>query len=231
MQLQDETLRRINEILRRKPTTNEERQVHTDYKLENSRICRKTDNTEKWVVPKEVIWRVIQASHDDMGHYGVDKTLCHVRRYFWFPKMRKKIKNYISACVRCAYHKIERGKPEGEMHIIERVPIPFHTVNLDHLGPFVNSTQRHNYVLLYQDNFTKYSIIRAVKTTKSKPVISILKEIFSYFGTPVRLITDRGTAFTSKEFEKFCADNQVIHIKNATSTPRANGQRVRIKRY
>ncbi|KAL0270046.1 UNVERIFIED_CONTAM: hypothetical protein PYX00_007582 [Menopon gallinae] len=72
---------------------------------------------------------------------------------------------------------LHKGRPEGELHPIPRVPIPFHTVNIDHLGPFVTSSNR-----------------------------------------------EKGSAFTSKDFKKFCDDHQIAHVKNSTATPRANGQ-------
>jgi hypothetical protein len=46
--------------------------------------------------------------------------------------------------------------------------------------------------------------------------------LFGYFGIPHRIITDRGTAFTSAKFEEFCKQNE--HIKTAVRSPRANGQ-------
>lgn len=49
-----------------------------------------------------------------------------------------------------------------------------------------------------------------------------------YFGLPLRIVSDRGTAFTSRSFEDFCADNVIQHIKNAVRTPRANGQVERV---
>lgn len=45
-----------------------------------------------------------------------------------------------------------------------------------------------------------------------------------FFGLPKRIITDRGTAFTSKAFEEYCDVNNIQHIKTAVRTPRANGQ-------
>ncbi|KYB25609.1 hypothetical protein TcasGA2_TC034292 [Tribolium castaneum] len=223
MQLQDKKIVDIYETLKRKPTTNIEKQIHTDYSIENNRVCRKIGTNVRWVVPKPVIWKVIQSCHDDMGHCGVDRTVSYLQKYFWFPKMRKKVQTYINSCIRCAYHKAQKGKPEGELHRIERTPIPFHTCNIDHLGPFVSSN-RESYVLHYQDNFTKYAVFRATRNTKSKPVIDALKDIFAVFGAPTRLICDRGTAFTSKEFTLFCEENQITLIKSATATPRANGQ-------
>ncbi|XP_001810078.1 retrovirus-related Pol polyprotein from transposon 297 [Tribolium castaneum] len=223
MQLQDKKIVDIYETLKRKPTTNIEKQIHIDYSIENNRVCRKIGTNLRWVVPKPVIWKVIQSCHDDMGHCGVDRTVSYLQKYFWFPKMRKKVQTYINSCIRCAYHKTQKGKPEGELHRIERTPIPFHTCNIDHLGPFVSSN-RESYVLHYQDNFTKYALFRATRNTKSKPVIDALKDIFAVFGAPTRLICDRGTAFTSKEFTLFCEENQITLIKTATATPRANGQ-------
>ncbi|KAL0281608.1 UNVERIFIED_CONTAM: hypothetical protein PYX00_002543 [Menopon gallinae] len=219
MQMQDEKLKTIHEALKTRKTLGKE-----DFVLKHGRVYRKEGETLKWVVPRTLAWRVIRASHDDMGHFGIEKTLTHLKRQFWFPKMRKKVTNYIKGCVKCAYHKEMKGKPEGELYPIPRVPVPFHTVHMDHLGPLVTSPNRERYVLLYQDNFTKYTILKAVTTTKTKPTIECLQEIFSYFGTPTRLITDRGSAFTSRDFEKFCEDHQIQHVKNATGTPKANGQ-------
>lgn len=38
------------------------------------------------------------------------------------------------------------------------------------------------------------------------------------------IVTDRGTAFTSKTFIEYCKSNAIQHILNAVRTPRANGQ-------
>ncbi|KAL0269376.1 UNVERIFIED_CONTAM: hypothetical protein PYX00_007131 [Menopon gallinae] len=131
MQMQDEKLKTIHEALKTRKTLGKE-----DFVLKHGRVYRKEGETLKWVVPRTLAWRVIRASHDDMGHFGIEKTLTHLKRQFWFPKMRKKVTNYIKGCVKCAYHKEMKGKPEGELYPIPRVPVPFHTVHMDHLGPF-----------------------------------------------------------------------------------------------
>lgn len=50
-------------------------------------------------------------------------------------------------------------------------------------------------------------------------------EITSYMGMPEHIVPDRGTALTSKAFQKFYNKNNVKHILNAVRTPRANGLR------
>ena len=48
--------------------------------------------------------------------------------------------------------------------------------------------------------------------------------MISLFGSPTKFITDLGTNFTGAAVVNFCKSNNIVHIKNATATPRANGQ-------
>lgn len=78
------------------------------------------------------------------------------------------------------------------------------------------------------DAFTKYVNLKATRDTSSRFVVSALKNISEHFGLPKRIISDRGSAFTSKSFRTFCEENDISHVLNATATPRGNGQ---VKRY
>ncbi|XP_067614932.1 uncharacterized protein [Eurosta solidaginis] len=80
------------------------------------------------------------------------------------------------------------------------------------------------------DSFTKFTILRAVKGTVTKHVVELLKEISSYVGIPERIVTDRGPAFTSKQFQQYCQENVIKHILNAVQTPRANAHAERTNR-
>ncbi|EZA50330.1 hypothetical protein X777_11273 [Ooceraea biroi] len=44
------------------------------------------------------------------------------------------------------------------------------------------------------------------------------------FGVPTRIISDRGTAFTSQAFRTCCDTYGIKHVLNAVAMPRANGQ-------
>jgi len=78
--------------------------------------------------------------------------------------------------------------------------------------------------------FTKNTFLITTRNTKTTPVIKALKQIFCVFGQPVRLISDRGTSFASKEFDHFIKENGIQHIKTAVRTPRANGQAERMNK-
>ncbi|CAI6364870.1 unnamed protein product [Macrosiphum euphorbiae] len=49
-------------------------------------------------------------------------------------------------------------------------------------------------------------------------------------GIPDRIISDRGSCFTSRPFEQFCAVHNIEHILNSTRHPQANGQVERANR-
>jgi transposase InsO family protein len=55
-----------------------------------------------------------------------------------------------------------------------------------------------------------------------------LKDVIKTFGTPRRLITDQGTAFTSQAMRDFCINGNIIHHLAAVGLPRGNGQ---VERY
>ncbi|CAH2216556.1 jg25094 [Pararge aegeria aegeria] len=95
---------------------------------------------------------------------------------------------------------------------------------MDHLGPFVRSKNGNTHILTVVDAFTKYVFVRAVKDLKTKTTVNVLEKIFYDFGVPARLVSDRGTTFTSTAFQTFCNVLGIKHILNAVSCPRANGQ-------
>lgn len=133
----------------------------------------------------------------------------------------------MSACLECAYSKKSTTK-EGLLHPIDKVPLPFDTVHVDHLGPFVKSRKGNSYLLVLVDSFTKFSLVKPVRNTKSETAIKVLEDIFFTFRVPNRLISDRGTCFTSHRFKRFSQERGFKHILNAVASPRSNGQ---VERY
>ncbi|GFW85301.1 blastopia polyprotein [Trichonephila clavipes] len=67
-----------------------------------------------------------------------------------------------------------------------------------------------------------------VKSTSSRDALEKLKQQEITFGNPHRIITDKGTAFTSKEFREYCENENIQHLSITTGIPRGNGQIERI---
>ncbi|KAL1417894.1 hypothetical protein MTO96_006035 [Rhipicephalus appendiculatus] len=220
-------------LSRRQHLSNEDRRVQSEYQLSNGKLFKKVHQGDSaprllWVVPRHARWRVVKACHDDIGHFAVEKTLSKLKETYWFPGMKRYVRRYIAACIECLFHKVPAGKRPGKLHSIDKVGKPFHSIHIDHLGPFVRSKSGNAYILVAVDGFTKFVLLRAVRNTSAGPATQFLRDVAGIFGPPTMVITDRGSAFTSAKFKATCDAFSIKHVKNATATPRANGQ---VERY
>ncbi|GFU62134.1 transposon Tf2-6 polyprotein [Trichonephila clavipes] len=75
-----------------------------------------------------------------------------------------------------------------------------------------------------------YLAIYPVKTLSAENALEKLKQQQKTFGNPIRIISDRGSAFTSKLFNDYCDEENIQHLQIATGVPRGNGQVERIHR-
>ena len=59
--------------------------------------------------------------------------------------------------------------------------------------------------------------------TTTPVVIEQLKHIFSQNGFPTTIVSDNGSQFCSRQFEKFLQDNKIEHVKTSPYHPQRNG--------
>jgi hypothetical protein len=126
-----------------------------------------------------------------------------MKEEYYMPKMKEKIQNCIQNCIPCILSNKKTGKQEGMLHPIEKGDIPLDTYHIDHLGPLASTRKCYNYLLVIIDGFTKFTWIYPVKTTGTKEVIQKLDLQKQTFGNPRRIITDKGAAFTSNDFQTY----------------------------
>lgn len=229
VQLQDPKLVKIKDALE-SGESDEYKNIFNNYELLGNKVYRRTEQGRRWVVPKKCIWQVIKSNHDDLGHFSVDKTVERISYQYWFPKIRHTVKKYIRNCLNCIYYKNKGGPKEGELYPLPKYAQPFHTLHMDHIGPFVKTSKNNRYLLVIVDSFTKFVFISAVRNTETNCVIKELDHISKIFGNPRRMITDAGSAFTSHNFKDYCKEKNIRLHTVATGMPRANGQVERVNK-
>lgn len=223
MQKQDTKLLQIMEIMKGNIVSGQRAKYLSEYEIKLNRLLKKNDeNKLLLVISRGVRWRVVKLCHEDVGHPGVEGTIKRISQHFWFPRARNFVKGFIKSCVELCFSR-EPKKKECQLYGMEIPRTPFEILHLDHLGPFIRSRRGNEHILVVVDALTRYFILVAVKSTKSKPVIEAMDQLTLNFGAPKTIVTDRGTAFTSSMFEEFCEENVITHIKVAVRTPRSNG--------
>jgi len=86
------------------------------------------------------------------------------------------------------------------------------------------TTKRYNHILVIVDGFSKYVWLYPTRSTGVDEVLNCLDKQAVHFGNPYRIVSDRGTAFTSLAFKEYCESHNIQHLLIATSVPRGNGQ-------
>lgn len=144
--------------------------------------------------------------------------------------MRKKVEKVIQNCISCILAEKKQGKQEGFLHSIEKGSVPLDTYHVDHMGPLPTTQKKYQHLLAIIDAFTKFVWLYPTKTTSTSEVMGHLQKQAVTFGNPRRIISDRGSAFTSHEFEDYCKQENIQRHLITTGIPRANGQVERLNR-
>lgn len=201
------------------------------FSLIDGLLFRNYKNKDLFVVPETMVNNLIRLYHDEVGHVGVDKTMYGILDHYWFPNLKLKIKQYIENCITCLSCSIPAGKTEGEMQIYEKDTIPFQTIHIDHFGPLEVTSENFKHIFVTIDAFTKFVWLFPTRSTGTDETIECLTTLFSLLGTPKRIISDRGTAFTSHNFSEFMKKNNIKHVLTAVASPWANGQVERVNSF
>lgn len=220
-QYKDEMVRAIREILAN--------QSYGSYKLKGGLLFNTVEGIDLLVIPKAMEKEIICVEHNS-GHFGVQKTVHGLKQKYWIPHVEQKVKQVIENCVRCIMHNKKLGYKEGYLNPIGKGDRPLHTLHMDHVGPMDATGKQYKYVLTVVDGFSKFVWLYPTKTTNAQETIQILEAWSAIFGSPVRIVSDRGAAFTSLLFAEHTKAKGIEHIVSTTGVPRGNGQAERVNR-
>lgn len=195
------------------------------YVLEDGLVFRLNKTKRRQLmVPDEMIANVIRLVHEKCGHFGTDKCVSQIAKHYWFANMRERVGRFIGSCLKCIYYNAPYRREERNMYGIPKGNVPFDTIHIDHFGPLSTTRSRDKYVFAIVDAFSKHVKLYPVNTHGTKEACNALGRYFEYYSRPRRIISDRGTSFTSQEFERFIGQHNVEHIKVAVASPQSNGQ-------
>lgn len=171
------------------------------------------------VVPKSLRDSVLSLGHDSImaGHQGVQRTMAKIMEEFFWPGLQSEVRRYVRSCDIC-----QRTFPKGR---VGRVPLanmptielPFQRVAIDLVGPIKPASAKGNrYVLTLVDVATRYPDAIPLKTIDTIQVAEALLEMFSRYGFPKEILSDRGANFTSELMKEI---NRLMSIKQLLTTP------------
>nr|GEY12383.1 reverse transcriptase domain-containing protein [Tanacetum cinerariifolium] len=84
--------------------------------------------------------------------------------------------------------------------------------------------QGNKYILVAVDYLSKWVEAKALPTNDARVVVKFLKSLFSWFGTPKAIISDRGTHLCNDQFSRVIAKYRVTHRLSTAYHPQTSGQ-------
>lgn len=96
-----------------------EQDDHKEFSRVNDILYKQQRGDLLLVVPKAIQQEVILRAHE-RNHFGWRNTEYLLQQEYWFPRMRSKVQQVISNCVRCLLAERKYGKGEGLLEPIDK---------------------------------------------------------------------------------------------------------------
>ena len=169
------------------------------------------------VLPTSLRTPVMEVAHQGLsGHLGIRKTYLRLLNEFYWPNMKKDVAEYVKSCHTCQ----TVGKPNETIPPYPLQPIkvpcePFSKLIIDIVGPLPKTKKGNQYILTTLCPTTRYPDAFPLKNISAKVVANTLTNMFTTFGIPEEIQSDRGSNFTSSLFTEVL---KLLGIKQTLST-------------
>ena len=157
------------------------------------------------------------------GHLGIEKSYARLATHYYWPGCYYDTCCFVRACQECQRHKNSQALPAGLMSD-RNIEGPWVCVSGDIMGPKPPSKKGFRYIIVFQDLFTKYVELRALRRADAKSVTEAFDElVVNRWGCPRYFITDNGTEFANKvvtaRLEEYGVIQSTIPPYHAQSNP------------
>ena len=184
-------------------------------------MAQKTKKKMVYLVPSNRETDIIRFVHEPL-HIAPREMIKEIEKTFIFPKLRRKVSEYVKDCVKCV-----AAKPDRSYRLSTSATStpnnPFQSLEIDLCGPFPESSAGNKYILSVIDTLTRFCILKALPNKEASSVIKKLDDIFLERGLPLSIKSDNGLEFKNQKLEKYLNDLKIAHKFSSPYRPRSNG--------
>ena len=157
------------------------------------------------------------------GHSGEQHTVHRLKKFAFWPSMRRDAIAFVKNCKICKKYKKERMFPVPILRS-QQVVRPFQVTHADLVGPLSLSDDGNRYIMTFIDALTRYGIAVAVPNKKAETIArAIFEKVFCVYGLIEQILTDNGGEFSNEVLELALSYMKVKHRKVTPYRPSANG--------
>nr|AAP50978.1 putative polyprotein [Oryza sativa Japonica Group]ABF97988.1 retrotransposon protein, putative, Ty3-gypsy subclass [Oryza sativa Japonica Group] len=190
---------------------------------------------ERICVPdnKDLKDAILREAHDTLYsiHPGSTKMYQDLKERFWWASMKREIAEYVAVCDVCQRVKAEHQKPAGLLQPLKIPEWKWEEIGMDFITGLPRTSSGHDPIWVIVDRLTKVAHFIPVKTTYSGRRLAELymARIVCLHGVPKKIVSDRGSQFTSKFWKKLQVEmgsklnfSTAYHLQTDGQTERVN---------
>lgn len=174
-----------------------------------------------------LIQQIIEDCHSSPtgGHFGFHKTLSRIKLSFWWPNMRRVVKEFLQQCETCQRYKTDCMKPAG---LLQPLPIPnqmWIEVSMDFIEglPLSNG---YSVIMVVVDRLTKYAHFVALKHPYTAVTVAkaFIANVVRLHGVPTSIVSDRDKVFISSFWQTLFQLQGTKLCMSSSYHPQTDGQ-------
>ena len=204
-QLRDDSLLRIIHVLEGTTVSKDPDLLKhvKSFEMIDGRLFKRCLPLPKLAVPRDLRESIITMYHDELmgGHRGIVYTQARIELQFWWPKLADDVELYVKNCSVCNTTKVGRRLHVPSGSLSKDVPYPFHTINMDVLGPLPTTTSKNTYIISFVCVLSRWAEAYATSNHTATTVADCLISLVTRHGFPKVIVSDRGPEFGAHVFE------------------------------
>ncbi|KAH9264969.1 hypothetical protein BASA83_011482 [Batrachochytrium salamandrivorans] len=149
--------------------------------------------------------QVMKHYHESLAHLKYGSIIDLITRRFWWPDMKKDLKDYIARCPECQLNRsASRTHAPLPIRPVPPVALPFERWGIDFYGPMVETKN-------------------GIREMTEAAVATFLYDLMMTYGAPFEIISDRGKSFLAEGISEFERENSIRHLATTPYHPQTNG--------
>ena len=199
------------------------------YCMENGLLMRKfLENgleNRVYVLPQILTGPVLILAHNESGHNGYNRTYAAIKRKYYWKGMKKDIWRHCKFCHTCMQYNTGR---QNFIKLHFSAPAsPMQFIAMDLIGEITpKSSKGNSYALTVVCMLTGFTWCIPIPNKKAETVLTAyLDNVYSCFGGSQKILSDNGTEFKNKLFEKVASELGVQRkVYSPKYRPQSNGR-------
>ncbi|WVZ69530.1 hypothetical protein U9M48_018303 [Paspalum notatum var. saurae] len=189
------------EIRNHRKTDEKIREIREQIKLGKAPHFREDERNRICVPDVDSIKKLILSEAHDTAysiHPGSTKMYHDLKERFWWYGMKRAVAEYVAVCDTCQRVKAEHQRPAGLLQPLKIPEWKWEEISMDFIVGLPRTQKGYNSIWVVVDRLTKVAHF----IPGARLVELYISRIVCLHGVPKRIISDRGSQFTSRFWEQ-----------------------------